>query len=74
MSEKEESLLVGEVRKLREEIGEIKTLIFGEGEALGLVAEHKIMWRVHVWLLCLFSGICGTALTLAVQHYIRFKP
>ncbi|MDE2097615.1 MAG: hypothetical protein KGL39_10240 [Patescibacteria group bacterium] len=46
-------------------------ILQGNGRRLGLLAEHRIMWRAHVWLLCSLSGLLGIILTVIVQHMIK---
>lgn len=46
----------------------IEQVLHGEHGNLGLVQKVNVVWRVHVWLLCLFSGIAGSFLTLLIQR------
>lgn len=53
---------------LNRKVARIEQVLSGDDDSLGLTQKVNIVWRVHVWLLCLFSGIAGSFLTLAVQR------
>ncbi len=41
--------------------------LYGDGKELGISQKVTVLWRLHVWLLCLLSGLAGSAITLGVQ-------
>ena len=51
-----------------------ESILYGEKGKLGLVQQHAILWRIHVWILCTLSGLLGTALTLLVQRFLKAHP
>ena len=52
----------------------VEKVLFGKEGAGGLVQQHVILWRIHVWILCTLSGLLGTALTLLVQRFLKAHP
>ena len=52
---------------LKGELSEMRQVIHGDGKELGLFQRVNIMWRVHVWVLCVLSGAAGSGLTLLIQ-------
>lgn len=44
----------------------IEILLFGKEGGQGLIQQHNIMWRMHVWLWCSLSTLVGSAITLIV--------
>ena len=40
-------------------IGTMENVLFGKNKRGGIVGQHDIMWRIHVWLLCGLSGAGG---------------
>lgn len=58
-----------QVPGLKREVYEIKMSLVGDGKILGLVQKVGVMWRLHVWLLCVFSGAAGSGLTLLIQKF-----
>lgn len=49
----------------------VEAIMFGKEGRRGLIQEHIIMWRIHVWALCGLSTILGSALTLLIQKVIK---
>jgi hypothetical protein len=50
----------------------VEHTLFGKDGQKGLVQEHTIMWRAHVWLFGLFCTLSGSLLTLIIQKVIKF--
>lgn len=50
-----------------------ETILSGDVEtgSLGIVQKVGIMWRVHVWLLCGFSGAIGGAIGYLVRGILK---
>jgi hypothetical protein len=46
----------------------VEKLLFGREGNRGLIQEHTIMWRIHVWVLCSFSAGLGVLITLLIQR------
>jgi hypothetical protein len=57
--------------ELRDEFRKFRDIFEGNGDKLGVLAEHRIMWRAHVWLLCAASGGLGVAATVFIQRMMR---
>ena len=49
----------------------IERILFGKEGQRGMIQEHMIMWRIHVWLLCSLSGILGAIMTLLIQKLAK---
>lgn len=49
----------------------VEHLLFGKDGQGGLIQQHTILWRIHVWILCTLSGLVGTGLTILVQRYLK---
>jgi hypothetical protein len=49
----------------------LETILFGKEGQRGMVQEHLIMWRIHVWILCTLSGLLGMIMTLLVQKLTK---
>ena len=49
----------------------IEKILFGKEGQRGMVQEHIIMWRIHVWILCSLSGVLGAIITLLVQKLAK---
>lgn len=49
----------------------IEKILFGQEGKRGVIQEHMIMWRIHVWLLCALSGLLGSIITLMVEKIIK---
>lgn len=45
--------------------------LYGDGAGLGVSQKVSVLWRIHVWLLCLLSGIFGSGVTLFIQKLIH---
>lgn len=54
-----------------ERIKLIEKILFGTEGRRGLIQEHIVMWRVHVWILCALSTLLGSIITLAVQNIVK---
>lgn len=50
----------------------IERVLFGEDGVGGLVQEHKLLWKAHVWLLCTLSAGCGGGFTLLIQKLLKY--
>lgn len=49
----------------------MERVLFGEDGAGGLIQEHKLLWRAHVWLLCTLSAGMGAVATIVIQKLTR---
>ena len=58
-------------QEILEEFRDLKRILRGDADKLGLLAEHRIMWRVHVWALCTLSGGLGITATLVIQRIVK---
>ena len=56
--------------RLVDSVRELTKILQGEGENLGIIAQHRIMWRFHVWLLCSLSAGLGAIATILLKHYL----
>lgn len=45
--------------------------LYGDGASLGISQKVNVLWRLHVWLLCLLSGLAGSGITLAFQKLVH---
>jgi hypothetical protein len=52
-------------------LSKLETILFGKDGGGGLIQQHMILWRVHVWILCTLSALIGTGLTVLVQRYLH---
>lgn len=48
----------------------IERVLFGKEGTGGLLVEHRVMWRAHVWALCTLSAGAGSAVTLIIKHFV----
>jgi hypothetical protein len=55
-------------------LGTLESILYGKDKAGGLVQEHRIMWRVHVWLLCSASASLGFAAKWGLDKISNLKP
>jgi len=51
-------------------IARLEGAVFGNGK-LGIAQQNLIMWRFHVWILCLLSSAAGVAVTIAVHKFLK---
>jgi len=54
---------------LKRRVNTVEKELAGSGSELGLKQKVNVMWRLHVWILCSFSGIAGSLLTLMIQKF-----
>lgn len=52
-------------------LGMVETILYGKDRVGGIVQEHRIMWRIHVWLLCSASACLGFVLKWGLDHMIK---
>ena len=73
MSTDMERILAEQLAVIREEIARLRCVLEGGkgNNGLGLLAEHKIMWRLHVWILCTLSGGAGVLCTLLISKFVK---
>lgn len=71
MNADSEALILEELRVLREDVHKLNMVLLGQNGNIGLYAEHKILWRVHVWLLCTMSAIAGTIGTVIIHNWLK---
>lgn len=45
----------------------IERVMFGKEQQEGIVYQVKLLWRMHVWVLCTLSGLAGFALRELVR-------
>jgi len=64
MSKHDEEALKQEVKRLSE-------AVFGDGKKLGMSQQHLIIWRFHVYLLCICSGAVGVAISIVVHRALK---
>jgi hypothetical protein len=50
----------------------IERVLFGPDNAGGLVSQHQILWKIHLWLIGIASGGVGVLVTLLVQKVSKF--
>lgn len=51
-------------------LAKVERILFGKDESGGLVQQHIMLWRAHVWILCSLSGLIGAGLTEMVRRWI----
>lgn len=57
--------------ELRGAFSPVSLLLQGDNGKLGVLAQHRIMWRIHVWVLCAASTAIGSLITIGLQHYMK---
>lgn len=55
-------------------LGMVERILFGKDGAGGIVQEHKVMWRIHVWLLCTGSAAVGFCFKWGIDKIANLKP
>ena len=48
----------------------LERILFGADNSGGLIQQHILIWRIHVWLLSALSAGLGIVGTLAIQHFL----
>lgn len=56
---------------LHKEIKRLNDAVFGQDGKLGIAQQNMIMWRFHVYLLCLCSGAVGVTITILVHKFLK---
>lgn len=59
------------IEEMLHEMRTFKTILLGDTKELGLIAQHRIMWRFHTSLLCALSAAIGIIGTIGIQKLIN---
>lgn len=57
--------------ELRKEVQRLTEAVFGDNGKLGMAQQNLIMWRFHVYLLCICSGAVGVTVTVLVHKFLK---
>lgn len=49
----------------------LERIVFGKENHGGILQQHVIMWRIHVWLLCTASGCLGFCLKWGLDKFAK---
>jgi hypothetical protein len=70
MQDQQIAVLIERLDRIATEMERYDELLFGKGGSLGLAQQVKVMWRIHVWILCTLSAIAGSILTAFAMRWI----
>lgn len=59
------------IEEMLTEVRMLKRMLLGDEKDLGMIAQHKIMWRIHTYLLFTGGAALGTVCTLFVTKWIH---
>ena len=62
--------LIEEIERLVKMVEGHDLLLHGTAEKFGLIHQVRIMWRIHMWILCSLSALCGSVLTILVNKWL----
>lgn len=57
--------------ELRRDVQRLKESVFGNGK-LGLSQQVLILWKWHIYLLCLCATAVGSILTILVHRLVKY--
>lgn len=51
-------------------LAKVERILFGKDDTGGVIQQHMILWRAHVWILCSLSALIGAGLTELVRRWV----
>lgn len=55
--------LIEKLDELAVDVRRHEIALFGKDGDLGIIQQVRVVWRIHVWVLCSFSAAAGSAMT-----------
>lgn len=63
--------LIDKIDRLTEAVRSHERLLYGRDGEFGLAHQIKLLWRIHVWVLCALSATGGSIVTGVVMTWFK---